>query len=116
MSERRRNVVVLTTVAALVAASVLLVIVGIPGVVKARKTRLGLDLKGGVQLVYRARPTVQSKVDTESVDRSIEVMRKRVEETLDLLGIAELRDRPLHELSAGQQQRAAIGSATTSWP
>src|SRR5450631_3685040 len=28
-----------------------------------------------------------------------EVMRKRVEETLDLLGIADLRDRPLFELS-----------------
>src|ERR1700683_1368472 len=38
-----------------------------------------------------------------------DVMRKRVEETLDLLGIAELRDRPLVELSGGQQQRVAIG-------
>ncbi len=44
------------------------------------------------------------------------VMRKRVEETLDLLGIAELRDRPLAELSAGQQQRVAIGSVLTSHP
>ncbi len=34
------------------------------------------------------------------------VMRKRVEETLDLLGIAELRDRPLRTLSGGQQQRS----------
>src|ERR1700683_1790483 len=33
------------------------------------------------------------------------VMRKRVEETLDLLGLAELRHRPLHHLSAGQLQR-----------
>jgi energy-coupling factor transport system ATP-binding protein len=38
-----------------------------------------------------------------------DVMRKRVEETLDLLGIAELRDRSLVELSGGQQQRVAIG-------
>jgi energy-coupling factor transport system ATP-binding protein len=44
------------------------------------------------------------------------VMRKRVEETLDLLGIAELRDRPLHELSGGQQQRVAIGSVLTAHP
>ena len=44
------------------------------------------------------------------------VMRKRVEETLDLLGIAELRDRPLHQLSGGQQQRVAIGSALTAQP
>jgi energy-coupling factor transport system ATP-binding protein len=44
------------------------------------------------------------------------VMRKRVEETLDLLGIAELRDRPLVELSGGQQQRVAIGSVLTAHP
>lgn len=44
------------------------------------------------------------------------VMRKRVEETLDLLGIADLRDRPLHELSGGQQQRVAIGSVLTAHP
>jgi energy-coupling factor transport system ATP-binding protein len=44
------------------------------------------------------------------------VMRKRVEETLDLLGIAELRDRPLYQLSGGQQQRVAIGSVLTAHP
>src|SRR4051812_15381947 len=45
-----------------------------------------------------------------------EVMRKRVEETLDLLGLAQLRHRPLHELSGGQQQRVAIGSVLTAHP
>ncbi|MET8757881.1 ATP-binding cassette domain-containing protein [Lentzea sp. NPDC004782] len=44
------------------------------------------------------------------------VMRKRVEETLDLLGLAALRDRPLATLSGGQQQRVAIGSALTAHP
>jgi len=43
-------------------------------------------------------------------------MRRRVEETLDLLGIAELRDRPLRTLSGGQQQRVAIGSVIASAP
>jgi energy-coupling factor transporter ATP-binding protein EcfA2 len=43
-------------------------------------------------------------------------MRKRVEETLDLLGIAELRDRPLRTLSGGQQQRVAIGTVLTAHP
>ncbi|MDR1077342.1 MAG: energy-coupling factor ABC transporter ATP-binding protein, partial [Propionibacteriaceae bacterium] len=38
------------------------------------------------------------------------VMRARVEETLDLLGIADLRQRLLRTLSGGQQQRVAIGS------
>jgi len=45
-----------------------------------------------------------------------DTMRKRVEETLDLLGIAELRARPLHQLSGGQQQRVAIGSVLTAHP
>ncbi|MFF3856443.1 ABC transporter ATP-binding protein [Micromonospora sp. NPDC002575] len=44
------------------------------------------------------------------------VMRKRVEETLDLLGIADLRDRPLRTLSGGQQQRVAIGAVLTAHP
>jgi energy-coupling factor transport system ATP-binding protein len=44
------------------------------------------------------------------------VMRKRVEETLDLLGLADLRGRALHALSGGQQQRVAIGSVLTSHP
>ena len=45
-----------------------------------------------------------------------DVMRKRVEETLDLLRLADLRRRPLHELSGGQQQRVAIGSVLTAHP
>jgi energy-coupling factor transport system ATP-binding protein len=45
-----------------------------------------------------------------------DVMRKRVEETLDLLGIAELRHRPLRTLSGGQQQRVAIGAVLTAHP
>jgi energy-coupling factor transporter ATP-binding protein EcfA2 len=43
-------------------------------------------------------------------------MRKRVEETLDLLGLAELRHRALPDLSGGQQQRVAIGSVLTTHP
>jgi energy-coupling factor transport system ATP-binding protein len=45
-----------------------------------------------------------------------DVMRKRVEETLDLLGIAELRSRALTDLSGGQQQRVAIGAVMTTHP
>ncbi|MEU4443677.1 ATP-binding cassette domain-containing protein [Actinosynnema sp. NPDC050801] len=44
------------------------------------------------------------------------VMRKRVEETLDLLGLADLRHRPLATLSGGQQQRVAVGAALTAHP
>jgi energy-coupling factor transporter ATP-binding protein EcfA2 len=44
------------------------------------------------------------------------VMRKRVEETLDLLGIADLRTSPLRDLSGGQQQRVAIGAVLAAHP
>ena len=44
------------------------------------------------------------------------VMRTRVEEVLDLLGLATLRGRPLADLSGGEQQRVAIGSVLTSHP
>ncbi len=44
------------------------------------------------------------------------VMRQRVEEILDLLGLAELRTRALATLSGGQQQRVAIGSVLTAHP
>jgi len=84
MTDRRRNNLVLLIVAGLIVLS-LIVIVGIPGVIKAKKTRLGLDLKGGVELVYQGKPTAQSKVNTESLNRSIDIMRTRV----DQLGVSE---------------------------
>jgi len=43
-------------------------------------------------------------------------MRKRVEETLDLMGIAELRRRSLATLSGGQQQRVAIAAVLAAQP
>ncbi|MER5181356.1 ATP-binding cassette domain-containing protein [Streptomyces sp. NPDC002896] len=52
----------------------------------------------------------------ESLGLSPDVMRRRVEETLDLLGLADLRDRPIATLSGGQQQRVAIGSVLTPHP
>lgn len=52
----------------------------------------------------------------ESLGLAPDVMRRRVEEVLDLLGLADLRDRPLSTLSGGQQQRVAIGSVLTPHP
>jgi len=52
----------------------------------------------------------------ESLGLPGDVMRKRVEETLDLMGLAELRHRPLLSLSGGQRQRVAIGSVLTTHP
>ncbi len=45
-----------------------------------------------------------------------DTMRRRVEETFDLLGIAALRSRDLRTLSGGEQQRVAIGSILTMHP
>ncbi|MFB6892388.1 ABC transporter ATP-binding protein [Kitasatospora sp. NPDC056327] len=52
----------------------------------------------------------------ESLGLPPDVMRRRVEETLDLLGLADLRRRALTTLSGGQQQRVAIGSVLTVHP
>ena len=43
-------------------------------------------------------------------------MRRRLEETLDIMGLAELRDRGLRELSGGQQQRVAIAAVLAAGP
>jgi SecD/SecF fusion protein len=77
MTDRRRNGLILLLVAGLLAVSLV--------AIAAKPTRLGLDLKGGVQLVYLAKPTAQAKVDTESLNRSVDIMRKRV----DQLGVAQ---------------------------
>lgn len=44
------------------------------------------------------------------------LMRKRVEEALDQLSIAHLRDRRINTLSGGEKQRVAIASALTLQP
>jgi SecD/SecF fusion protein len=77
MANRRRNALVLLIVAGLVIASL--------AVIVSKPTRLGLDLKGGVQLIYQGRATAQAKVTTESLNRAIDIMRKRV----DQLGVAQ---------------------------
>ena len=45
-----------------------------------------------------------------------DIMRRRMEDTLDLLGLAELRHRPLSDLSGGQQQRVAIAAVLAANP
>jgi energy-coupling factor transporter ATP-binding protein EcfA2 len=52
----------------------------------------------------------------ESLGVPPQAMRRRVEETLDLLGLTALRARTLATLSAGEQQRVAIGAALTTNP
>jgi SecD/SecF fusion protein len=106
MTDRRRNAFILLIVAGLLAASA--------AAIALKKTRLGLDLKGGVQLVYQGKPTAQSKVDAESLERAITIMRKRV----DQLGVAQpeiQRSGPgeitvaLPDVSNAQRAEAEVG-------
>src|SRR2546421_4835040 len=52
----------------------------------------------------------------ENLGTDATVMRRRVEDALDLLAIAHLRDRALGTLSSGEAQRVAIASVITAAP
>lgn len=52
----------------------------------------------------------------EQMETSPAIMRKRVEEMLDLVGIAHLRDRDPATLSGGERQRVAIAAALALHP
>ena len=85
MTDRQRNGFVLLIVVGLLIGS-LIVIAGVPGAVKSKKTVLGLDLKGGVELVYQGLPSPQTpKVTPDALQRAVDIMRNRV----DQLGVAE---------------------------
>jgi len=77
MTDRKRHGLILLVVIGLIAASVV--------VIATMPTRLGLDLKGGVELVYEAQPTPQSPVDDASIARAIDVMDDRVNQ----LGVSQ---------------------------
>src|SRR3954452_24961252 len=48
-------------------------------IIVTKETKLGLDLKGGVQLGYEAQPTAaQPTVDADAMQRSIDLMQQRV--------------------------------------
>ena len=52
----------------------------------------------------------------ESLNLPNDVMRKRIEEILDLLSLAAIRNRKIATLSGGEQQRVAIGAAMVMHP
>src|SRR5437588_8860497 len=93
MTDRQRNGFVGLIVFLLVAASGLIIGTKILG---SHKTRLGLDLKGGVQLVYQGQPTPQTPhVTQDALSRAVDIMRQRV----DQLGVSE----PEIQTSGGNQ-------------
>src|SRR4051794_40929266 len=82
MTDRRRNLIILAVVGLLLVLSLAVII---PGTPLSKQTRQGLDLKGGTSLVYQAKPTKYSKVTSDSLQRTMDIMRERV----DSLGVAE---------------------------
>src|SRR3954463_11637047 len=83
MSARRRNILILGLV---LVALVLALLVVIPGSPLSKQTRLGLDLKGGVELIYQGKPTPKvPKVTPAAISDAIETIRKRT----DALGVSE---------------------------
>ncbi|MEU6081040.1 ATP-binding cassette domain-containing protein [Streptomyces sp. NPDC047108] len=85
---------------------------------KPRELADVVGMVGQDPLAHFVTDTVEDELayGMESLGVAPEVMRRRVEETLDLLGLADLRDRPIASLSGGQQQRVAIGSVLTPHP
>ena len=83
MTSRNRNLTILGIVVALL---VLAMMVILPGTPLSKDTKLGLDLEGGIELVYEGVATPQvPEVTPQAVDDAIETMRKRV----DSLGVSE---------------------------
>ena len=73
MGTRRRNLFILLVVLGLLAGAGL--------VIATKPTVLGLDLRGGTQLVYEGRATPQTpEVTPEAIDRAIEIIRERTDE------------------------------------
>jgi SecD/SecF fusion protein len=78
MGTRRQHLFVLLFVIALVAIS------GI--VIASKETKLGLDLQGGLQLVYEGQPTgTATEVSGEDIEDSINIIEKRINN----LGVSE---------------------------
>jgi SecD/SecF fusion protein len=100
---RRRNTFVLLFVLALIAVS------GI--VIASRPTQLGLDLKGGVQLVLQGRPTPQQPtVDSTSMERAVDIIRAGC----DQLGVSEIEVARVgsDQIQVGIPGATSVGKAT----
>ena len=78
MTNRVRNLTILGLVVVLLGAAI--------AVILTKPTKLGLDLKGGIELVYQGSPTPQvPEVTQQALDDATETIRKRT----DALGVSE---------------------------
>src|SRR6476646_11689568 len=103
MGNRRRNLFVLLFVLGLLIVS---------GVVIAQtKTQLGLDLKGGVQLVFQGRPTPQQpEVTPEAMNRAVDIIRSGCNK----LGVEEVEVSRIgtDQIQVGIPGATSVGKAT----
>jgi SecD/SecF fusion protein len=82
MRERRKH---LTLLALIIAALVGALMLEVPGSPAHRNATLGLDLKGGLEVVLQAVPPKGRKLTSADLDRSVSIMRNRI----DKLGVSE---------------------------
>jgi SecD/SecF fusion protein len=80
--ERRNHLILLGLI---VLALVGVALMAVPGSPAEKKPTLGLDLQGGLEVVLKAVPPKGHKLTSEDLDRSIDIMRKRI----DKLGVSE---------------------------
>jgi len=103
MGKRRRNLFVLLFVFGLILVS---------GIVIANKpTKLGLDLKGGVQLVLQGRPTPQQPtLDNGSMEKAVDIIRSGC----DQLGVSEIEVSRVgsDQIQVGIPGATSVGKAT----
>ena len=71
MRESRRNIAILALVVALAAGAVVAVV--------ARGFTLGLDLRGGLEVVLKARPTDGQTISADTLNQAADVMRRRID-------------------------------------
>jgi preprotein translocase subunit SecD len=69
----------------LAAAIVGVLLLAVPGSPLERRPTLGLDLQGGLEVTLQAVPPPNRELTSEDLDRSVEIMRNRV----DKLGVSE---------------------------
>jgi len=103
MGNRRRHLFVLLFVFGLIAISGL--------VIASKETKLGLDLKGGVQLVLQGRPTPQQpNITSGSMERAIDIIR----EGCDQLGVSEIEVSQVgsDQIQVGIPGATSVGRAT----
>jgi SecD/SecF fusion protein len=82
MTKRRSHLILVALILAALAGVAAL---GIPGSPVHKKVTLGLDLQGGLEVVLKAEPSKGQKLDSSALDRSVSIMRQRV----DKLGVSE---------------------------